>query len=135
MLAATMDGNVPRRGLLRRETEVARLHEAVADALAGHGSLVVVTGPAGIGKTALLRAVLDAAAGLGVRPRHARGFELERSFPLGVVRQLLELPLAEAAPDVRAELLAGADAAAVALDPRAVSAPAGDLSFAVAHAL
>jgi len=125
----------PSRRLLRRDAEVARLREAVVDATAGHGSLVVVTGPAGIGKTALLRTALEAATGLGARPRYARGLELERTFPLGVLRQLLELPLAESAPDVRAELLSGADAAAAALDPRAVCAPAGDLSFAVAHSL
>jgi len=135
MLATVEDPDAPSGGLLRREGDLARLREAVCDATAGHGSLVVVIGPAGIGKMTLLRTALAVAADLGARPRHARGLELERSFPLGVVRQLLELPLAEAAPDVRAELMAGADAAAVALDPRAVSAPAGDLSLAVVHAL
>jgi DNA-binding CsgD family transcriptional regulator len=128
-------GHAPSPSLLRRGDELARLGQALEDAVAGRGSLVVVTGPPGIGKTSLLRAVLEQAPGAGVRARRARGSELERSFPLGVVRQLLELPLAEASPDVRAELLEGAEAAAVALDPRAMSAPDGDSSFAIAHAI
>ena len=130
-----MSDDAPATGLLSREHEVACLREAVGAAADGRGSLVIVTGPAGIGKTTLMTAAQHAAAEAGVLARRARGGELERDFPLGVVRQLLERPLAEAAPELRAELLQGAEAAGLALEPGAASAPAGDLSFAVAHAL
>ena len=79
----------------------------MARAQDGHGSLLVVEGPAGIGKSALIgaaRAVSDAA---GTRTLRARGGELERDFAFGVVRQLLEPALAEAPARARDDLLQG----------------------------
>ena len=55
----------------------------------GRGCALVVEGPAGIGKTALLAAGRDAAEGEGFRVLRARGAELEREFAFGVVRQLV----------------------------------------------
>jgi DNA-binding CsgD family transcriptional regulator/tetratricopeptide (TPR) repeat protein len=46
--------------LLEREQTQTRLVQAVADAADGHGSVVIVTGEAGIGKTSLIRAFTDA---------------------------------------------------------------------------
>jgi DNA-binding CsgD family transcriptional regulator/tetratricopeptide (TPR) repeat protein len=48
--------------LLEREQTLAALERAVADAAAGRGSVVLVTGEAGIGKTSLVRAFADDAA-------------------------------------------------------------------------
>ena len=45
--------------LLEREDALAALRDAAADAAAGEGRLVLVTGDAGIGKTALARSFLD----------------------------------------------------------------------------
>ena len=42
--------------ILERDAELAALAAAVAAAEAGHGTLALVEGPAGIGKTTLLRA-------------------------------------------------------------------------------
>ena len=56
--------------ILERDAELAALAAAVAAAEAGHGSLVLVEGPAGIGKTTLLRA---ACRGPGARVLTARG--------------------------------------------------------------
>ncbi|HEV2811912.1 MAG TPA: AAA family ATPase, partial [Solirubrobacteraceae bacterium] len=53
--------------LLEREAEVAELEEAVAAARAGAGRLVVVEGPAGIGKTRLVRAAREGSARAGMR--------------------------------------------------------------------
>ena len=82
--------------LLERSAELARIESALAEARAGRGRFVVVEGPAGIGKTALLAAARAAAATSGMRVLRARGTELEREFAFGVVRQLFEPPLAEA---------------------------------------
>ena len=50
-------------GLLEREVELQVLDAALARAVAGTGSVVLLFGEAGIGKTTVLRAFLGAAAG------------------------------------------------------------------------
>src|SRR5437773_1443421 len=72
--------------ILERDAELAALSAAVAAAEAGHGTLVLVEGPAGIGKTTLLQA---ACRGPGPRVLTARGLALEQGFGYGLVRQLL----------------------------------------------
>ena len=59
--------------LLERSEELARIESALAEARAGRGTFVVVEGPAGIGKTALLAAARDAAAEGGMRVLRSRG--------------------------------------------------------------
>ena len=93
--------------LLERSDELARIESALADACTGLGRFVVVEGPAGIGKTALLAAARTAAAEGGMRLLRSRGTELERDFAYGVVRQLLEPSLIEASEFERADLLHG----------------------------
>jgi len=67
---------------------------------------VLVEGPAGIGKSALLRAAQSQARDDGFRVLSGAGGELETEFPYGVVRQLFEPALAG---EPKAEmLLAGA---------------------------
>src|SRR5512133_982440 len=94
--------------LLERSDELARIESALADARTGRGRFVVVEGPAGIGKTALLAAARTAAAEDGMRALRSRGTEPERDFAFGVVRQLFEPVLAEASELERADLLQGA---------------------------
>src|SRR5215475_8705180 len=72
--------------MLDRDEELAALSAAVAAAAAGHGALVLVEGPAGIGKTTLLRAACRG----DLRILTARGLALEQGFPYGIVRQLLD---------------------------------------------
>jgi len=92
--------------LVERDAELAALAAAVADAGRGEGRLVVVEGPAGIGKTRLLRSVR--AAGDDVCVCMARGTELEAHLAFGVVRQLLD-PLILAIPERdREQLFTGA---------------------------
>src|SRR5213083_2224122 len=73
--------------ILERDAELAALSAAVAAAEAGHGTLVLVEGPAGIGKTTLLQA---ACREPGARVLTARGLALEQGFGYGIVRQLLD---------------------------------------------
>lgn len=94
--------------LLEREPELERIGAAIWRASAGSGGLVVIGGPAGIGKTALMRAARDMAEESGMRVLRARGSDLEQEFAFGVVRQLFEGPLARADPEERASLLDGA---------------------------
>jgi hypothetical protein len=77
-------------GLLERDDERRRLGTVVDAARLGTGGAAVLRGPAGIGKTRLLHAAADLAGDAGVRVLRARGGEMERDFPYGVVRQLLE---------------------------------------------
>ena len=94
--------------LLEREEELREVERAVATAREGAGRRVVAEGPAGIGKTRLLDAARAHAAEQGMALLSARASELDRSFPFGVVRQLLEPVLAGASGERRARLLRGA---------------------------
>ena len=86
------------RGILERDKELAGLSGAIADAAAGHGTFVLVEGPAGIGKTTLLRAACALASAGGPEVLTARGLALEGDFPYGIVRQLIEPVLARRRP-------------------------------------
>src|SRR3954465_10589278 len=98
--------------LLERDSELDALDEALRGASAGAGSLVLVQGPGGIGKTALLTEIRRRADAEGLSVLRARAQELEREFGFGVVRQLFEPVLARASPEQRAQLLDGAAAPA-----------------------
>jgi DNA-binding CsgD family transcriptional regulator len=94
--------------LLERGEELVRIGGALARGSAGTGSLVVIEGPAGIGKTALLAAARRDAEMRGMQVLGARGAELEREYAFGVVRQLLEPTLAQSSAEELTELLQGA---------------------------
>ncbi len=121
--------------LVERDRELSALTALVDAALAGDGRVALVEGPAGIGKTRLLAEGRRHAADAGARTLFARAGELERDFPFGVVRQLFEAAVADAA--TRDRVLVGAAAAA----GQVFSAPDGgggegdDASFAVLHGL
>jgi hypothetical protein len=77
--------------LLERQRELQVLGSLIEAACHGSGRLVVVEGPAGIGKTRLLTAARAEAERAGLRVLGARGSELEREFAYGIVRQLFAL--------------------------------------------
>lgn len=76
-------------GLLDRRAEQTRLLGVLDRARGGRGSVAVVVGEAGIGKTSLLRQVSTAAADAGWLELTGRGSPLEGQYAFGVVRQLL----------------------------------------------
>lgn len=76
--------------LFERESELGALDGAIDGLIQGRSAAVLIEGPAGIGKTRLLMELRRRAAASGVQVLSARGSELEREFPFGVVRQLFE---------------------------------------------
>lgn len=87
---------------LQEPDDVDVLRAAVSSARAGRGRMLLVSGPAGIGKTQRLKAVAEIARPSLVR-LVARGTELEREMPFGALLQLLEAPVRRSP-----ELLSGA---------------------------
>jgi DNA-binding NarL/FixJ family response regulator len=81
--------------LLEREDECAAIAQQLEAARAGHGGCVIVRGPAGIGKTALLAEARRLAPAAGLRVLAGRGAALERSFAYGAVQQLFAACLGE----------------------------------------
>jgi DNA-binding CsgD family transcriptional regulator len=118
--------------LLERDADLASVAELARTAREGQGGAVLVEGPAGIGKTRLAEAALADAAADGFTVARARCGELERDFPFGAVRQLLEPLVAPLSPDD--ELLSGAAAlgTSVLRDP---SARTDESPYAALHGL
>ena len=61
------------RALVGRNSVLSALRSALQEAIAGHGGLVLVTGDAGIGETAVVARLATEAAGLGVSVSLGRG--------------------------------------------------------------
>src|SRR6478609_43344 len=99
--------------LVEREVQLAEIAELIGRAAAGGSGVMVVEGPAGVGKTRLLEAVEELAGAAPVRVLRARGGELERSFPFGIVGQLFGAPVSALDANERAVVLSGAAGLAV----------------------
>jgi DNA-binding CsgD family transcriptional regulator len=77
-------------GVLDRTDELLEIDRSLRRVLDRDGHVLLVEGPPGIGKTALLRELRRRATSRVTTVLHARGGELEHGFGFGVVRQLLE---------------------------------------------
>jgi DNA-binding CsgD family transcriptional regulator len=123
--------------LLERDRELQALMRLLREAQQERGQLALIDGPAGLGKTTLLKAAATAAADLGFTCLRARASELERDFSYGCVRQLLEPVVARATGIARERLFEGAAALAMPLFERnAIPAVAAtDNTFSVLHGL
>jgi DNA-binding CsgD family transcriptional regulator len=97
----------PQPALIEREGQLQVAEGLLGQARGGHGAMLTVEGASGLGKSTLLRAVCELAAGEGTQVLSATGRELERDFTFGVVLQLFEARLALADDSERAALLAG----------------------------
>jgi predicted ATPase len=120
--------------LVERELELEAVERLLTGARAGSGGGLLFEGPAGIGKSSLLGAT-RAAAESELRILSARGGELERDLPFGIVRQLLEPAVVASDREEREALLAGAAALAkpvlFAVDPES----GAEASFSAFHGL
>jgi DNA-binding CsgD family transcriptional regulator len=124
--------------LLERDLELTELGDALSQARQGHGQVVLIEAPAGLGKTSLLKAACHLAEETGFVCLKARATELERDFAYGCIRQLLEPSVARASDAGRDRLFEGAAAlskplfAPTDLLPQVLSANSG---FAIQHGL
>ena len=125
--------------LAGRGQELAALRQWLAEALAGHGRLVVLTGPPGIGKTRLAEELADGARRSGQRVLWGRAVEEQGAPPLWPWRRILSavggvdesarLIGSGVADSARSDDLAAARfrAAAAAADALTAAAGAADL--------
>jgi DNA-binding CsgD family transcriptional regulator len=122
--------------LFEREDDLAAIDAALTESIAGKGGVLLIEGPAGIGKSVLLDHLGRRAAARGLTVLTARGGELERGFGFGIVRQLLETAVMGADTAERARLLAGAARLAEPVFAEVSAAEeTGDIAFATLHGL
>ncbi|MFF4364204.1 BTAD domain-containing putative transcriptional regulator [Streptomyces sp. NPDC001604] len=97
--------------LVERDLQIAELRDSLRAATDGRPGVVLIEGPAGIGKSRLLGEVAELAAGERVLTLTARGSQREKDYGYGVVRQLFERVVSGS----EESLLAGAAVAAGAV--------------------
>jgi DNA-binding CsgD family transcriptional regulator len=120
--------------LLDRDGELTELGRRLAEARAGAGRVIVVEGPAGIGKSTLLAAAAQTARTEGVTLLSARCSPLERHAAWDMARQLFE-PL-RTGPEWDELTVGAAGLAERALAPDAGEpAPGGDAMHAATRGL
>lgn len=120
--------------LLERERELETLRGGLDRACAGEGTLLLIEGPAGVGKTALLREARAAADRAGITPLEARSSQLEQPFAFGVVRQLLE-PVITRGGEHTGLFTGGAGPAIRLFESDERRPPGADVGFEALHSL
>lgn len=121
--------------LVERDDELARIHACLDDALFGAGSVALIEGPAGIGKSRLLAELRRGAADRGMQVLQARASQLELEFSFGVARQLFE-PLLIGPDASTLQVFEGAAGSARSVFDLAAPTPGHEDSiFAVLHGL
>ena len=121
--------------LLERDQELELLNALLGEVTGGQAHVVVIEGPAGIGKTRLIREARRIAAETRFRVLTARGALLERDFPFGVVRQLFEAEVTSGEGQVLAGGAAPAKAVFESFGGDETAAPEPEPSFSSLHGL
>jgi DNA-binding CsgD family transcriptional regulator len=116
--------------LLERAAEVAAITAAIDAAVAGSGSVLLVEGAAGIGKTRLLAHACERAAAAGMTVLTARAAEYEDGYAWGVVTQLFDSELRSSSAGIRED--AATLAARALIQPER---PRDEDAYAVLHGL
>jgi predicted ATPase len=80
-----------------RESEVSAIREAIDRALSGYGSIVMLAGGPGVGKTRLAMEMADYASQVGFRCLVGHCYERDEPFPYLPFAEILENSLAQAA--------------------------------------
>jgi DNA-binding CsgD family transcriptional regulator len=94
--------------LLERDRELSEVTRLLERTASGEGSVLVLEGTAGIGKTRLLAQARADATNRDMRVLSASGDRLEREFAFGVVRQLFESTFRSVDADDASAALEGA---------------------------
>ncbi len=135
-MAGVADAALDPGSLAGRDQELTVLRGWLADALAGHGRLVVLTGPPGIGKTRLAEELADGARGNGLRVLWGRAVQEQGAPPLWPWRRILNAIGVDAGAHLSGD--AGTDSASsdelAAARFRAAAAAADSLIAAAAAA-
>ena len=123
--------------LVERHSEIDAIEDAIERGGRADGQLLIVEGPSGIGKSRLLAAARIIAAQKGAEVLTTCGGELEREFPFGLVRRLLEARAVRAPQAERESLIRGHAALAGSLlgpSPAPDESPLAD-EFHLIHSL
>ena len=101
--------------LIERDRELEQCSAMLEATVGGHGGVLLVKGPAGIGKTSLLEDMLELKEARGLVALQARGSEREKEIPFGVARQLFRQYLRREDSRQRQLFSGGAELSAIAL--------------------
>lgn len=107
-------GHAPRRALVGREMELARARVALGLAAEGAGSVLLVSGEPGIGKTRLCEALLSEADEAGWATMHGAAREAEGAVPYAPVVGAIDRLLLDR-PELAGAITEGARAALASL--------------------
>ena len=121
--------------LLEREAELESIDRWLSGARDGRGRVALVLAGAGLGKTALLERAGLLGAERGLRVLSARGSELEREMPFGIVRQLFDASVRALDAADRRVVLGGAAAHTRALLGLTTEPAVGGDPLGVIHGL
>lgn len=123
--------------LLQRDAELAELERGIAGAAEGAGTVLLIEGPAGVGKSSLLQAARELALGADLGVWSAMGDELARTAAWAIARELLAPAVTGLPRGMRAQILGGpgAPAAAVLGDGPVEEWSGPDQGFRLAYAL
>ena len=85
-----LERELGRPALIGRGSEIAAVREVLAQ-VADHGSVLAISGEPGVGKTAVVDAVVDHARWRGLDVLRASGVEAEQDVPWAILHQLLHV--------------------------------------------
>jgi class 3 adenylate cyclase/DNA-binding CsgD family transcriptional regulator len=97
--------DLPTSSLVGRDAELARIAGALEAARAGKGSVIVLEGEGGIGKSRLADEAVSRATALGIRAFRGASHELERARPFGAAIEAFAIETGS--PDPRRAEIAG----------------------------
>lgn len=103
--------------LVGREPQLDAIRRVLARTREGSGTVTLIVGEAGVGKSRLLRAMMDEARAAGFFTLHGACFEAERSIPYAPLLDLVRLFSASASPALVAHVFAPAASELVSLFP------------------
>ena len=86
-----------RTAFVGREPEVSAIRAAIDRALSGHGSIVMLAGGPGVGKTRLAMEMADYASRVGFPMLVGHCYERDEPFPYLPFAEIIESSLAQAA--------------------------------------